>query len=202
MSKKPLSFHMSKQAFPFNQITDHPNCYHKNYWWKQMQRPTAKYCAELLEFRWREGGGIIWTRGVKNMMGITAEREFTWASRISRTMDWQLQTELGPLNVGDSYVAWSVCGEGLKVRPRPNLGAWTGFLERIPCGVIPCSTLMQREGIWSCLNLVCHTLLTPQGRTYSLWGGDGKWEAEEVGGQEKGMEGELGLLCKLKKQFK
>lgn len=47
----------------------------------------------------------------------------------------------------------------------------------------------------------CQTLLTLQERLYSSeeWMGDGKWE--EVVGQEKGKDEELGLLCKMKSIF-
>lgn len=43
------------------------------------------------------------------------------------------------------------------------------------------------------LKLVCQTLLTPQGKPYLLRGMDGGWE--------KGKEGELGLVCKMKSKI-
>lgn len=72
----------------------------------------------------------------------------------------------------------------------PIPGAWTGFLECIPCGGIPCSALIHRGGPLSCLNLVCQTLLTPQGRPFLLWGVDGEdTERGEVGGEREGERG-------------
>lgn len=54
----------------------------------------------------------------------------------------------------------------------------------------------------SCLNLVCQTLLTPKGRPHSLrrvvrgWDGAGRRE------WEKGREGVLELVCRMKKNNK
>lgn len=52
-------------------------------------------------------------------------------------------------------------------------------------------------GAWSSPKLVCQTLLTPQGKPYLLRGMDGRWEK----GREKVKEGELGLVCKMKRFF-
>lgn len=58
--------------------------------------------------------------------------------------------------------------------PESIPGARAGFLEPIPYNEIPCSALMQGEGAWPSLNLMCQTLLNPHGRPYPLRGVDGE----------------------------
>lgn len=68
------------------------------------------------------------------------------------------------------------------------------FLEPIPYDGMPCPVLMQEEGPWSCLNLLCQDLLTPLATNLTLfeeWVGVG---GIVEGEHEEGREGKLWLF--------
>lgn len=112
------------------------------------------------------------------MMG-NPQRQMTRAPGSSWTLGWQLGSlpgmKRGTLPVGESPVACSVCGTG-------SWGMSWPF-EPIAYGGMPSSVLMQWEGAWFSLNLICKALWTPHGKSYPVWGMDGRGE---VGKWEKG----------------
>lgn len=111
-------------------------------------------------------------------------------------------TDLGLLHVGDNYVAWSaymtpsngtrICSWCIIWLFGTNF-LWQGAFLRLDAGVGACSFF----------KLICQTLLTHYGRTYSFWGVDGK-DIEWKWGRkwEKRREGKLWLVYKINKKFK
>lgn len=71
------------------------------------------------------------------------------------------------------------------------LCARTDFWEPVLYGRITCSAFLQGGGAWSCLFLICQTLLTTQRRPYphEEWRGSG---AGKVGGRRNGGRGNWG----------
>lgn len=167
-----------------------------------MRRSTSKHQGELQESSRREGGGFIWTRGVKIKIGKPTE---IWICGSSQTLNWKLWrlhgTELAhALHVGNSFVALSVCGTPGS-GPGSIPGAWAGVLKPISYSVMPCSTLTS----WWVLVLpqlnvprVCW-LLVGNALPFLRRG----WQGVVGGGGdlEEGKEGELKLVCKTNIRF-
>lgn len=101
-------------------------------------------------------------------------------------------TNLGPLYISDSCVAWSFMGS-LEMGQEPVPNAWAGSRESTPYDGMPCPALTQGRGAWSCFNFICHILLTPiGGLDTSEWrrrrdglelGKEGRWGGGEEGGK-------------------
>ena len=80
---------------------------------------------------------------------------------------------LVPLNVGDGFLWFGQSAWPMTMGAEFIPSIWTGFLESIPYGGIPPSFTLWES--WSCLSLICQTLLTPHGKSHPFWVDEGGW---------------------------
>ena len=83
-------------------------------WWKQMQRYTVEHWTEPPKSSRRGGGVRKWAKRSRPWWGYSL-KQFTWANGSPATLAWQQgnqhRTKLRPLNVGDSCMAGTDCGD-------------------------------------------------------------------------------------------
>lgn len=143
-----------------------------------------------------KGGGIVGARG----SGTLQENTQKWLAWFMGTQSLNQQpvslqgTDLGPLHMCDSCVAWSICGTpGSRSRAIP--GALTGSWELIPYTGSPCPAWIQGKGLvlWQ-LDMLC-LLMPMRGLLLSFWvdmeEGWTEWK-QRGGGEGKGRKGGRG----------